>query len=544
MKKLKTIAFFCCFFVFLLNLNVVYARNGVIDGTNLNRIQINYRSTGYDGSNFDDADATGTFFPNYNAFNSSGSHGYWPSNGGHNSNGIRMFTFNYQNVDWWAQCIDAALSAPEAGVIYNGTERVNDAGLAWLISDGGAPTHQVHTDPGCDNAHACNTLAGAHQLAIWAYMAETNLLMADDDNREEANRTVAAMNGANGWLGDYVRSLVNTAKSKTAEKPVFEISNQSDIKFSMTNDDRYYVSNTIKINKARVLNAKISVVDEDGNPLSVKYYDNNGVEIQSTEIANYSEFYTKICVQSLKKGISGKKIHIKLEAQCATDIVKVFVPEQSGYQRIVLPTTIDEKLSKEYKFDLPGYLCKEGEPNCTAAIDNEKCECWKDCPPCTGSSCPGKDKCKNSSCNNSNTGFNIIYREIDNTAKKAFPGLTGKTRETGANWCYWQNNTKDCNTNNETVRTYITNKGNAVYDQKPIYTIKLDASTMKSIRNYNSNNKYSDFKLNCDSKGYKCRSSFLHGTIGSKVTGTCDSNGHGNEYYTCAGKTEASGGET
>ena len=111
----------------------------------------------------------------------------------------------------------------------------------------------------------------------------------------------------------------------------------------------------------------------------------------------------------------------------------------------------------------------------------------------------------------------MIYRPIN--LNYPFPGKDGKGRTPGSNW------------NKESIEKYITkNRGvetNKVFEQEPIYVIKLDTKTIKAIREYNKNHAYDDFTLKCtEGKGTECLSSFLRGTASDFnknliTSGTC-----------------------
>lgn len=96
--------------------------------------------------------------------------------------------------------------------------------------------------------------------------------------------------------------------------------------------------------------------------------------------------------------------------------------------------------------------------------------------------------------------------------------------------------------NNWNSETAIYNKilnnrgveGDKVYKKTPLYSFKLDAKTIQSIRSYNKQNKYSDFKLNCQKSGAACISTFVHSsTSGRTGTGTCDKTLNKKTFYTC-----------
>lgn len=102
-------------------------------------------------------------------------------------------------------------------------------------------------------------------------------------------------------------------------------------------------------------------------------------------------------------------------------------------------------------------------------------------------------------------GLNLIYRPID--LSNPFPDINGQTRNTGSNWC-----SKDCSTNNSLVKEVITDKQD-IYQRDPMYSFVLTPTVIKQIRTYNKENKYDDFKLECNENGNNCISSFLTSII-------------------------------
>ena len=133
-------------------------------------------------------------------------------------------------------------------------------------------------------------------------------------------------------------------------------------------------------------------------------------------------------------------------------------------------------------------------------------------------------------------GVDVIYRTID--LEDPFPGQAADKRDTGSNWCSYSNGVYSCKYDNLTVKNYITREksqgkkdGSKVYsDSHVLYEVKLDTSTIKSIRNYNDKNKYDDFNLNCLENGRKCISKFLNTQV--DVTGECAGAGK-SDFYTC-----------
>lgn len=93
----------------------------------------------------------------------------------------------------------------------------------------------------------------------------------------------------------------------------------------------------------------------------------------------------------------------------------------------------------------------------------------------------------------------LVYRPID--LSNPFPGKDGSGREIGANW-----DRLDGNLTYE--QKYITNRQD-VYTKTPLYSVTLTPAQIKEIRNYNKENPYDEFELECNEKGSACYSSFI-----------------------------------
>lgn len=143
-------------------------------------------------------------------------------------------------------------------------------------------------------------------------------------------------------------------------------------------------------------------------------------------------------------------------------------------------------------------------------------------------------------------GAKIIYRTIslqnpfpsydaDDGNKNIPSGLkigmfndTVKGRYPGSNW-----------NGVLTVKNKILNNrgvdGDAVYNKEPLYTIILDSTKIKAIREYNKNNSYSDFTLNCKkNNSTACISIFLRNTELNLITGgTCKNATKVDKFYKC-----------
>ena len=136
-----------------------------------------------------------------------------------------------------------------------------------------------------------------------------------------------------------------------------------------------------------------------------------------------------------------------------------------------------------------------------------------------------------------NSGLRFRVISLDNP----FPGRDGTLRMPSANWVNTtENNVYDYIQNNRNVKT------EEVYNKEPLYTITLDAPSMIKIREYNKTHSYGSHDITCEENtGRKCISNFLNDeTYVKNITGTCadiKSNNTTN-YYSCADKTEKSGG--
>lgn len=136
-------------------------------------------------------------------------------------------------------------------------------------------------------------------------------------------------------------------------------------------------------------------------------------------------------------------------------------------------------------------------------------------------------------------GYNVIYRTID--LNSPFPGITGAGRNSGANWCSYDNNGKlQCRSASYNIEHVIfenrgTKKGSSksVYKKTALYSFELDGDRISSIRSYNKHHDYSSNDgINCDTDGLRCLSDFVHDNVSG---GTCSSKSR-NRFYTCAEK--------
>lgn len=141
-------------------------------------------------------------------------------------------------------------------------------------------------------------------------------------------------------------------------------------------------------------------------------------------------------------------------------------------------------------------------------------------------------------CGDPNTEFttpkiNMVYRAID--LSNPFPGYTGSGRESGLNW--------DTNSINQYItfnRNIVIINGDKteanpdlIYQEEPLYTIKLDSTTIKAIREYNDTHAYDDFTLEC-TEGTECFSTFLKDY--NLITGGTCANATTDTFYSCADK--------
>ena len=134
---------------------------------------------------------------------------------------------------------------------------------------------------------------------------------------------------------------------------------------------------------------------------------------------------------------------------------------------------------------------------------------------------------------------NLRFRVI--SLDNPFPGRDGTLRMPSANWVnITENNVYDYIQNNRNVKT------EEVYNKEPLYKITLDGTAMMKIREYNKTHSYGSHDITCENDtGRKCISNFLKDKNYIKnMTGTCANINSKNttNYYSCADKTEKSGG--
>lgn len=108
--------------------------------------------------------------------------------------------------------------------------------------------------------------------------------------------------------------------------------------------------------------------------------------------------------------------------------------------------------------------------------------------------------------------YELVFRPI--SLSDPFPGTNGKGRTP---------NSKVWDT--DKIDTYIKKRQDA-YTKKPLYSVTLTPSQIKSIRKYNKNHKYDDFNFTCvgSKTGTACYSIFLRNPKYSEIVNTGKSN--------------------
>lgn len=171
--------------------------------------------------------------------------------------------------------------------------------------------------------------------------------------------------------------------------------------------------------------------------------------------------------------------------------------------------------------------CPEGTPNCGLDIT----DCVTRNQHFGMSLQDAKAACQKDLCGDlgKKGGGIIIYRTID--LNNPFPSKMGNAGNSIVSWSNSINvgRRPGNNWNNKRlVENKILNnrgvQGEAVYTKTPLYTITLDATKIRKIRDYNRTHPYSDFTLRCATKGGgKCISDFLRSPLSGIVLtgGTC-----------------------
>ena len=179
------------------------------------------------------------------------------------------------------------------------------------------------------------------------------------------------------------------------------------------------------------------------------------------------------------------------------------------YNACVCPARSD--LAYTYITSIATRLLEEGK----AKDYNSACKLAKNTSCSNGSDIPGGPGGGTPPVNASE---NYLYHTIDLTNPFVESSLVASSSDTqnrlpGSNW------TSTVQNNETTLTTkYITSKSNIYNNNKPLYTIDLTPSVTSAVRNYNKNNDYSDFTLNCDDNTGLCKSTFLGKTV--SVSGT------------------------
>lgn len=105
----------------------------------------------------------------------------------------------------------------------------------------------------------------------------------------------------------------------------------------------------------------------------------------------------------------------------------------------------------------------------------------------------------------------VFPNTMNDTSKK--PSLKNKYRVTGANWAVKKGRETQQEIEKDGEKIYKNNTSSTTKN-KVYYKITLTPQNMKEIRDYNDNQEkydegYADFTLDCDDKGFACKSSFL-----------------------------------
>lgn len=200
---------------------------------------------------------------------------------------------------------------------------------------------------------------------------------------------------------------------------------------------------------------------------------------------------------------------------------------------------VDKRYTLDERQEYYDQYCS-GEPYCPQDCVNGVCHVspmtqkFRNCVHNTGN----YNKCEAASCPAG--GRILIYRPISLIANEAFPGVEKENRIwSNNNWYYYSNWAYRGKSKKRDyyVDMYITNnRGVKQYDLysklEPMYVIKMDSKTIRTIRSYNTANSYDDFNLKCNKYGRQCRSDFVK----QYATGC----GVG-DWYACEGISKARG---
>lgn len=251
-----------------------------------------------------------------------------------------------------------------------------------------------------------------------------------------------------------------------------------------------------------------------------------------TNLKNYANtaIYTKIEESFQYKMPSNTNRYVQKTDGKAVDRVTGTIASNKTYIDIGYPNypvsfstpTGTYPMSLTYKnIGIEGHFVKNATYSCKYKVINRII-------PCVGEDCDSTINPPDSG-NNKSKGVNVIYRPI--SLINPFPGESGNGRDAGSNW------------SSEDITDYITNnrrvKQNSIYDQTPLYSFTLTASSINKIKDYNAKTNYDDFNLKCNQPyGKRCRSDFLKSIANYGVTvneGKCYNVGT-SSFYSCAQK--------
>lgn len=218
---------------------------------------------------------------------------------------------------------------------------------------------------------------------------------------------------------------------------------------------------------------------------------------------------------------------------------------------------LEEKLNNAYGYSNTLYNTLKNEPSDVEETETEKKTTWKKEIAHDEDYYTFKNEYTMTETNGNKCAF-TTQGKIDITKFRVislsnpFPGRDGSSRMPGTNWITQnENNVYEYIQNNRNIqngKSDPVSPENIYTEKEPLYTVTLDATSMIKIREYNKRHSYSEPDIVCENgTGRKCISYFLRNDEYIKVLdGTCGAEEVNwqdtSKFYTCADKTEKSGG--
>ena len=222
----------------------------------------------------------------------------------------------------YVYCMDITLLRP-ANNSYVKVSETKDKGVAYIVNSG------------VNNANTNDYFIT--QSALWLYLEDIGAMKNDVDNALKNLRTyVYSSQNDNNAVATKIRNLVSEAKKATStstEEGSLSITT-SNVSFALDSDEKYYVSNLIKIDSD--INYSVELENANSNATVEKV--SNGV-------------YVKVLASSVEPGDT-VNFTLKVSGTVTTTKTYIYNPESKGYQPVAYPIVESKPLSDSLNMKL------------------------------------------------------------------------------------------------------------------------------------------------------------------------------------------------